>query len=327
MRGHPEKCGSKDFSLQQNTKLTYFKTLQTNRNMKKINAVFYSLFLTFFLFFCDASKADQAGKKGFKDDKKSKNKKEEPASAAVQVRQKWDLPVILKEISGLAYLGENRFACVQDESGVIFIYNTATGKIEKQIPFGAAGDYEGLALVGNTAYVVRSDGRIFEVAAITSANPRVQTYTTSFTASNNVEGITHDARNNRLLLAIKGVETTQQGYKGIYAFDLKTKTLAKEPVVRLNLADPALPKAKKRGQAVQPSEIAVHPTTGEIYLTEATNPQLLVVDADGAIKKRHKLSSRTFGQPEGMAFTPAGKLYISNEGGNGRGNILEVSIR
>lgn len=295
--------------------------------MKKINAVYYSLFLTFFLFFCDASKADQAGKKDFKENKKGKNKKEEPASAAVQVRQKWELPAILKEISGLAYLGENRFACVQDESGVIFIFNTATGKIEKQVPFGAAGDYEGLALVGNTAYVVRSDGRIFEVAPLNSGSPRVQTYTTSLTAANNVEGITHDAKNNRLLLAIKGAEAGQQDYKGIYAFDLKAKKLAKEPVVRLNLADPALPEAKKADRALQPSEIAVHPTTGEIYLTEATNPQLLVVNPDGSIKARHKLSNKAFGQPEGISFTPAGKLYISNEGGKGRGNILEVAIR
>ncbi|MGV3639986.1 MAG: hypothetical protein ACO1NZ_05655, partial [Adhaeribacter sp.] len=155
--------------------------------MKKSNALYYSLFLSFFLFFCDSSKADQAGRKGFGNDKKEKNKKEEPASPAIQVRQKWELPAILKEISGLAYLGENRFACVQDESGVIFIYNTAKAKIEKQVPFGAAGDYEGLALVGNTAYVVRSDGRIFEVNDLHSKQPQVQTYATSLTAANNVE--------------------------------------------------------------------------------------------------------------------------------------------
>ncbi|MGV3504839.1 MAG: SdiA-regulated domain-containing protein [Adhaeribacter sp.] len=295
--------------------------------MKKSNVLYYSLFLSFFLFFCDSSKADQAGRKGFKDDKKGKNKKEEPASTAIQVRQKWDLPLILKEISGLVYLDENRFACVQDESGVIFIYNTATAKIEKQVPFGAAGDYEGLALVGNTAYVVRSDGKLFEVAHFHSDQPKVQTFTTSLTAANNVEGLTHDAKGNRLLLAIKGAETGQQDFKGIYAFDLKTKKLGKEPVVRLNLADPALPQSKKPDRALQPSEIAVHPATGEIYLTEAANPQLLVLQPDGSIKTRYKLSKNSFGQPEGMSFTPAGKLYISNEGGKGKGNILEVAIR
>ncbi|MGV3642082.1 MAG: SdiA-regulated domain-containing protein, partial [Adhaeribacter sp.] len=187
--------------------------------------------------------------------------------------------------------------------------------------------YEGLALVGNTAYVVRSDGRIFEVNDLHSKQPQVQTYATSLTAANNVEGLTYDAKGRRLLLAIKGAETGQQDFKGIYAFDLNTKKLDKKPVARLNLTDPALPQAKKQDRALQPSEIAVHPATGEIYLTEAANPQLLVLQPDGSIKNRYKLNKNSFGQPEGMSFTPAGKLYISNEGGKGKGNILEVAIR
>jgi DNA-binding beta-propeller fold protein YncE len=301
--------------------------------MKNITRIGCGLLLTFSLFACDASKADQPGMANFKDDnkkeKKGNNKKEEEAAPAIEVSQKWQLPNILQEVSGIAFLGENRFACIQDEAGVIFIYNTGTAKIERQVTFGASGDYEGLALVNKTAYVVRSDGKIFEVNNIETDPPQVKTYTTPLTATHNVEGITYDRQHNRLLLAIKGEETGQKNYKGIYAFDLKTKKLSATPVLKVNLEDPLLPQAKSKNlqRALQPSEIAVNPVTGAIYLTEATNPQLLVLNADGTIQTRYKLGSQTFSQPEGIAFGPGGELYISNEGKKTSGNILQVNIR
>jgi uncharacterized protein YjiK len=301
--------------------------------MKNIKTIGCGLFLTFFLFFCDASKADQSRQHSYKTenkkDKKGKNKKEEAPSPAIEVVKKWDLPKILQEISAVAYLGNNRFACVQDEAGAIFIYNTASEKIEKQVTFGSAGDYEGLALVGKTAYIARSDGKLFEVENIDAPTPQVKTYTTALTAAHNVEGLAFDRQRHRLLLAIKGVETGQKNYKGIYSFDLKSKKLSATPVLKIQLTDPALSQqsGKNLQNALQPSEIAIHPATGDIYLTEATNPQLLVLNADGTIRSRHKLNRRQFTQPEGIAFAPGGELYISNEGKKARGNILQVNIR
>jgi uncharacterized protein YjiK len=301
--------------------------------MKKITGIGCGLLLTFSLFFCDSSKADQAGKTSLmgenKKEKKEKHKKEEAASAAIEIAQKWELPEILKEVSGIAYLDKDRFACVQDESGVIFIYNTATAKIEKQVAFGAAGDYEGLALVNKTAYVVRSDGKIFEVKDIYANTPDVKMHTTLLNVDNNVEGIAYDAPRQRLLLAIKGAESGRKDYKGIYAFDLKTKKLAATPVLKINLKDPMLApvSSKKLQNALQPSEIAVNPVTGLIYLTEATNPQLLELTADGRINARYKLDSKVFTQPEGIAFGPAGELYISNEGKKTAGTIVRVNLK
>src|SRR5690606_2804436 len=42
-------------------------------------------------------------------------------SSEVKILNKWELPEVLKEVSGIAYLEENLFACVQDEDGKIFI--------------------------------------------------------------------------------------------------------------------------------------------------------------------------------------------------------------
>ncbi|QMU29088.1 SdiA-regulated domain-containing protein [Adhaeribacter radiodurans] len=298
--------------------------------MKYILANIWILIFAFAMASCDSAKADYPAQDDSKKEgkKKKKAKIEETASSKVEVVKKWNVPAILTEVSGIAYLGKNQFTCVQDEAGVIFIYNTTTRKIERQITFGAAGDYEGIALVGKTAYVVRSEGKIFEIKDIHASTPQVTTYTTPLTAKNNVEGITYDARHNRLLLAIKGKETNSESYKGIYAFDLKTKKLLPNPVVKISLNDPQLAatNSKKPDKAIQPSEIAIHPKTGAILVTEATNPQIFILEPSGKIKARYKLNSSEFKQPEGMTFSPEGELFISNEGNKQAGNITQVRL-
>src|SRR3954469_25329989 len=56
-----------------------------------------------------------------------------PPPAAIMISRKWEMPHQLKEISGIVWLDENHFACVQDEAGEIFIFNTGQNKIEKII--------------------------------------------------------------------------------------------------------------------------------------------------------------------------------------------------
>src|SRR5690606_19542577 len=137
---------------------------------------------------------------------------------------------------GIAYLGPNRFACVQDERGTIFIYNTATSKVEREIDFTGPGDFEGITVVYKTAYVVRSDGRLFEVADFESNKPKVTEHKTDFTEDNNIEGMGYDARNNRLLLAVKDQDSNSKAYKGIYSFDLETKKLVAQPVYKIDFS-------------------------------------------------------------------------------------------
>jgi hypothetical protein len=76
-----------------------------------------------------------------------KNNGSAATNPPITIIKKWNMPKELTEISGLSYKDEKHFACVQDELGKIFIYNTASSSVEKEISFGAAGDYEGLAVV------------------------------------------------------------------------------------------------------------------------------------------------------------------------------------
>lgn len=273
------------------------------------------------IFWDTESKDEKKGKKKYKqDDGKAFN------SNNIKVEAKYVLPAVLSEVSGISYINNQRFACVQDEDGIIFIFNVADNKIEKAIPFAGIGDYEGIALNGTTAYVVNSSGVIYEVENINAGKPKVREYQTTLNAKDDVEALCFDKANNRLLLAYKREEDNGNS-KGIYTFDLTTKKLAGEPVFVINL-DNALPGSQgKKAKLIKPSGIAIHPTNGDIYLIEGSNPRVLVLDNKGSFKTYSKLDNNDFEQPEGITFDTAGVLYISNEGKKGSGNILKVNMQ
>lgn len=264
-----------------------------------------------------------------KKDKKEKKKDKEASSGSPDIRilEKHEVPAILREISAIVYLDENRFACVQDELGTIFIYNTETQKFEKEIEFAGPGDYEGLAIVNETAYVLRSDGEIAEVRNYSSDKITTVMHKTHLTADHNTEGLCYDSSNNRLLIAIKGTELNSTDYKGIYSFNLAEKKMQKEPVYKIDLSHSALAgfKSKKKGSQMQPSAIAIHPKTKDIYIADAASPKLLILNSNGNIKAVKTLSSKDFYKPEGISFSPDGKLFISNEGKKEPGNILQLA--
>jgi uncharacterized protein YjiK len=256
------------------------------------------------------------------------NKKESPATG-VTIAKKWEMPKVLTEISGLSYMNEQRFACVQDELGTIFIYNTASSSIEKQIPFAGTGDYEGLAVVTEDIWILRADGKLFEVSSINQEKPVVKEHDTHLTIKQDSEGLCYDKKNNRLLIAIKGAEPDADDYKGIYAFDLSSKKMVQQPVFKIDLLDKIFHQngpGKKKKTTINPSGITIDPQNGDMYITDGRSPQLLIIDATGKIRSLHQLDNNEFAQPEGISFNTAGDLFISNEGTKQPGNILQVTI-
>src|SRR5690606_18702317 len=245
------------------------------------------------------------------------------------ILKKWELPDELSEISGISWIGEDRIACVQDEDGIIFIYNLKTSKVENTINFGSGGDYEGITVIGYNAYVLRSDGVVFEISNFESAGREVTKHETDLfqIKGMNLEGLAADPENNRLLLAVKQIKGVTDS-KEIFAFDLDRKNTGKEPIFRVELADPIFKGVQgKLKSKFSPGEIAIHPQTREIYILDGTNPKILIADKNGTLKDLLILQSRDFVNPEGLTFSPRGEMYISNEADSGgAANILRVSL-
>lgn len=250
-----------------------------------------------------------------------------PEHEYYEVLRKWELPEELEEISGMAFVDDQTIACVQDEKGIIFLYNLKEDQIEEEIEFGDNGDYEGLTLDGETAYVLRSDGTIFEVKHYLH-DKEVTKYETSLTARENIEGLCLDKKHDRLLLAVKSQGKEDRQHKGVYTFDLSTKKLDPEPFFNIDMKDPIFDDVKTNQliKKIRPSEIGVNPTTGELYIIDGRQPKILITTPEGKSKQLYLLDKKKFPQPEGLTFSPSGQLYISNEGHGQPATILEVQL-
>lgn len=264
--------------------------------------------------------------------------------------ERYLLPEYLAEISGIAYYSEERILCEQDENGVIYVFNPDKKKIVNKYQFGHDGDYEDIAVKGQTAYILRSDGHIFEVKNFDQENRIITEHKTPLTAKNDSEGLTYDESSKSLLIACKGSpeiknEDLYKGYKAVFRFDLFEMKLKKEPAFLVDLNNPAcyidanlfkefsLRIARKKYQLIEsemsfhPSGIAIHPVTDDIYMISSIGKILVIMNRHGKILKLHHLNTRLFRQPEGICFTPSGDLFISSEGDGGRGYILKFGFQ
>jgi uncharacterized protein YjiK len=268
----------------------------------------------------------KAGKESVKTEKTSLLDLDKKKDAEVLIT--WLLPETLLEVSGIAWLDADHFACVQDEMGTVFLFNVRLNKIDREIPFGPKGDYEGIAIVDKSLYVLRADGALFAIENFPGAERKVKMYTTGLKEKQDSESLTYDKKNNRLLIAVKGPDPNSSDYKGIYSFDLKSKSMLPTPVYKINLNDKIFEDVNKGKpkNSISPSDLAIHPTTGDLYILEGTKPKLLIMNKTGALLSLHELKGPDFPQPEGISFSPDGKMYISNEGNKGEGNILQVEL-
>lgn len=194
-----------------------------------------------------------------------------------------ELPDILLEVSGLTDLDDRTVAAVQDEDGVIFIFDLESEKIIREIKFDKDGDYEGITRAGNDLYVLRSDGKLFEILNYTDDDPEVEEYDTDVPVKNN-EGLAYDAKNNRLLLAGKSEPKGKkhEDERTVYAFDLKDKKTSKKPVFTFKKKDVEKfieenkPEKSNFKVKLNPSAIAVHPTTDRLYVLSSRDNLLYI---------------------------------------------------
>lgn len=253
------------------------------------------------------------------------------------------LPDTLREISGLTDIDSTTFACVQDENGILFIYDALSNKIKKQYTFNIDGDYEGITRVGKVIYILRSDGTLFEISNYESPDFRLTSYVTGIPANNN-EGLCYDKDNDRLLVASKGKIAKGPQYKDkrvIYGFNLKTKTLSKEPVFDFDLQAIKqfaidnkidLPtRTKKKGEEpilrFMTSAIAIHPISKKLYLLSASDHLLFIFNMNGNIEHIEQLNPDMFNKAEGITFLENGVMLITNEGQDKKPTLLRFKYK
>ena len=239
------------------------------------------------------------------------------------------LPRDLMEISGIAgWFVEDDVVAVQDEDGELFIVDTQTGNVKSDFKFGKDRDYEGIARVDSTIYVLERDGDIHQVKYIPGKESlNSDKIETDFSYRNDTEGICYDERTKSLLIVPKEQELNPQDdddYRhGVYAVDLATGLM--EPQPRFFIDEFAIGEAvygKQRPYSMKPSGVAVDPLTGHIFVIASVGNIMVEIDRESDIKHIELLKERTLTQPEGITFNSAGDLFISSEGRGGKAVIV-----
>jgi hypothetical protein len=255
------------------------------------------------------------------------------------------LPDNLREVSGIAIIDSITLACIQDENGIIYLYDLKTDNVTKQIRFGPDGDYEDICLAQNFLYVLRSDGMLFNVRDYLKDKIDVQSYALQLPSDNN-EGLCYDKDNERLLIAAKskvGKTKEEKDLRLIFGFSLKTKKPEPDPAFTINQDMilefafshniPVPNKVKKDGTTgkpmlkLHPSAIALHPLTRKMYMLSADDHFLLVFNKSGTIEQLVQLNASLSNKAEGMAFFDNGDILISNEGQSGRASIIRMDAQ
>lgn len=257
------------------------------------------------------------------------------------------LPKRLEEISGLSISRDGAMLlAIEDENGKIYVIDKETGELQDEFAFWKPGDYEGVEVVGNDIYVLKSSGTLYRVQQAGTKDQKVEKYNGFLDDENDVEGLAYDPIKHRLLLACKGKAGKGEPFrekKSIYAFDLQTLSLQTNPVFVISLTDihnylsttPAIRKLKKLAEMFKPgtdltfapSGVAIHPITGDIFVLSSVGKVLMIINQSGQLLHIEKLRKEVHAQPEGLCFDTDGTLYIANEGKGAKGRIFRFDYR
>ena len=243
----------------------------------------------------------------------------------------WKLPGQLVEVSGNTWIDKDHLILIEDLHPNLYLVkiDDKNATLEKTIPFAVEDkekfDIEDVTYVNNTVYALWSHGVLFKISDW-QTKPQVEQIKTFLSKENNTEGLCYDPVTQKLLVACKdasNVADEKKSTKAVYAFDMAVNKLNDQPFLLIHKKD--FKKVADQKLDFNPSAIAIHPVTHDIYLLSTRdNKCMAVYSHDGTLKAFQFIDKELMPQPEGICFSPEGKLYISSEGKKGEpGNLFE----
>jgi uncharacterized protein YjiK len=222
------------------------------------------------------------------------------------------LPLELDEISGLAYYPvDSSLFAINDEKG--WLYKIKKGHEIKRWKFSEGADFEDLVLIDSIFYVLQSNGNILRLSFGQRNTVGVQQYyfPASGDSENEFEILYFDSTRQKLILICKDCETDKKKSLTTFSFDPSAGRYSDSSfTIDVQKIATALGEEKLK---FKPSAASINPANGMLYIVSSINKLLVVTDVNGHFKKVVRIDEGIFKQPEGITFTPAGGMFISNE--------------
>lgn len=243
---------------------------------------------------------------------------------------KYKMPDDLLEISGIAFIQGNPdvFYAIQDEEGKLFYGNLGDTRVE-HTKYGKHGDYEDVAICGNTVIVLKSNGKLytFPLGEIKEQELTHVQELTDILPPGEYESMYADEAAKKLYVLCKNCETekTTKSSTGYIFNILPNRTVQAAGNFKIEVKQ-ITDLIKDNKIKFRPSAMAKNPLTKEWYIVSAVNNLLVVTNAAFKVTAVYPLEHKTFLQPEGLAFDNKGNMYISNEGDEfSRGSVLKFT--
>lgn len=220
------------------------------------------------------------------------------------------LPDHLLEISGIAFISGDSLVAHDDESARLTKW-----KSHEIMPFQLTGstqegDFEDIAVMGDTVWLLESSGRLFQGSLKGSDSLGGFTWRDlqGLPPGAEWEGLAWDATTQRLCLLSKSPLPGAAGVFGVFACS--------------PLAGPALPLAQLQASELlpfgieefRPSGLERHPHTGDWYVISADKPALAIYSSEWKLITAAKLSKDLLRKAEAITFLPDGTLVLASEG-------------
>jgi uncharacterized protein YjiK len=236
---------------------------------------------------------------------------------------RWELPRKLDEISGLAVDPRGRVFAHEDERAIIFQLEPSTHRIVRRFAFGSPaipGDFEAIALVGDSVVLVTSDGVLYSGAQGRDGEAvRYVRRDTGVGRSCEVEGLAYEPGDRSLLIACKVPrDAFTRGHVTVFRWSLDRHGLVPRAALHVPLARLAQPAGTSD---FHPSDLTRDPATGRYLLVAAREHAIVELTPAGELEQVVRLQRKRHPQAEGIAITPDGALLVSDEAGRGRATL------
>jgi hypothetical protein len=232
----------------------------------------------------------------------------------------------LEEISGINYYPKDTgIFAISDATGSLFKIFPDRNTMVQKWKFGKPEDFEDLLLYDSIFYILASKGDIVAVKFV--ARNSLETTTFKFPhKKSEFETLYFDSSLNKLILICKDCKEDKKNEVSTFSFDISTQTFSNGPFkIDAGKIASMLHENKIKFRS---SGATVNPLTHELFILSSVNKAVVIADRNGVVKNIYDLDPSIYKQPEGIAFTPAGDLLISNESADeGAANILVIKFK
>lgn len=226
----------------------------------------------------------------------------------------------LNEISGIAYDSTTgHLVGVADSKRQIFSIDFTTPKLEDLTDkvVGADQDLEDVAVTDSNIYLLASRGVIYEIPKANAKNvDSAKAYTIPLEGTNDFETLYYDPQAGGLIMLCKSC-VFEKARRSAFRFDLKTKQFDTAAYYVIPTED-VKSLLKDSDAKFDPSAAAIHPLNKRLYILSSAGNLLVVADTRGKVIEAFRLNPDKYPQAEGIAFSPRGDLFITNEGKYGK---------